>query len=67
MFQPIARNRVVMFAFLFLSTFTEIISLLEVSNSIQAPLYGISFAEHNSLPVAGSVSVVKYAPGDLTS
>ena len=42
-------------------------SLLLVSNSIQAPLFGIIFAEASCRPVLASVVVVKYAPGDLTS
>ena len=51
----------------FLSTLTVITSLLLVSNSIQAPLYGINLAELKSLPVVTSEVVVKYTPGDLTS
>ena len=39
-----ARIRVVMGIFLLRSTFTEMTFLLEVSNSSQAPRFGISFA-----------------------
>ena len=49
------------------STLTDKMSRLEVSNSIQAPLYGMSLAAARGRPVLGSESVVKYTPGDLTN
>ena len=56
---PKALRRVVTGVFLFLSIFTYITSLLVVSNSIQAPRYGINLAEARGLPVPGSLSSVK--------
>ena len=49
------------------STLTDTTSLALVSNSSQAPRFGISFAAVRRRPVAGSFSAVKYAPGERTS
>jgi hypothetical protein len=46
---------------------TDITSRLEVSNSSQAPRFGISLAVATCLPVVGSVARSKYTPGERTN
>ena len=62
-----ARRSILTGVLRFRSTLTEITSLLLVSNSIQAPRYGISLAKASDLPVVVSVLVVKYTPGERTN
>ena len=64
---PRALRSILTGVFRFLSTLTETTSLLLVSNSIQAPRWGISLAEAKIRPEDGSLFTVKYAPGDLTN
>ena len=55
----IARRRTVTGMRRLRSTFTDTTSRVEVSNSSQAPRFGINFAPVNLRPVAGSISAVK--------
>ena len=54
-----ARSSVVIGILRLRSTLTETMSLLLVSNSSQAPRFGISLALQRLRPVAGSFSSVK--------
>src|SRR3972149_7520280 len=63
---PIARRRVVAAYFLRRSILTSMTSFLEMEKSNHEPNNGRTSAKYSILPVLGSVSPVKYTPGDLT-